>query len=101
MGAIMSNEKQADGVFYVGRLVALQVRERDGYQNGDLVLIRDGATETDKVSFRPGSDVHEAAKAVPVGSQVVVQVIPARRATSKAGKVYVRPPFALAVEQSA
>lgn len=96
----MSNE-QAHGVFYVGNLVAVKVSERDGYENGDIVLIRDGATETDKVAFRPGSDVHEAAKAVPVGSQVVVQVIPARRATSKAGKVYVRPPFALAVEQSA
>jgi len=63
----MSNE-QAHGVFYVGNLVAVKVSERDGYENGDIVLIRDGATETDKVSFRPGGDVHEAAKAIPVGS---------------------------------
>lgn len=95
------HQTQPDGVFYVGRLVAVKVSERDGYQNGDIVLIRDGSTDTDKLAFKPGSEVHDAASLIPLGSQVVAQVIPARRAVSKAGKVYVRAPYVVAVEQSA
>jgi len=93
----MSNEQQ-QGVFYVGTLVTLRVTQKNGYENGDLVLIRHGSVETDRIAFKPGSDVHATAKAIPVGTQVVVQVIPARRAVSKAGETYVRQPYALAVE---
>lgn len=92
------SQSQQHGVFYVGTLVAVRVSERNGFKNGDLVLIRDGSTETDKIAFKPGAEIEASARALPLGEPVVVRVIPARRAMSKAGAVYVRAPYALQIE---
>ncbi len=88
---------QPHGVFYFANLVAVKRSQRGEYTNCELVLIREGATETDKISVKPDSAVEKAAQAIPIGSEVWVQVIPARRAISKAGNVYVKAPFALGV----
>jgi len=96
----MSNEESATqpGVYYVGTLVTVRHTQKNGFENGDIILIRQGSVETDRIAFKPGSDVHAAAEAIPPGSQVIVEVIPARRAVSRAGQTYVRQPWALAIE---